>query len=146
MNKRHLNHSAKVLSGFLESGENASAFFEPTDKLFNDRPSPVGITVESNGSGIRVFIALGRDDRLHVQLQQILVNPIGAIAFVSSHSHRPCDWIAIKINHRLICSLQQRGDCGRFVSLAGSQMEMKRVTVPIGKDVDFRRKTPTGAA
>lgn len=145
MDKRELDHATKVFSSFLEARENAPTFFQPANKLFHDRTAAVGIAVKVDLPRSPVFVALRRNDWLDVQLQKVFVNPIGSIAFISRHRNWPCNWVAVEVDDGFIGSFQQSDDRSRFVSLARSEMEVQRVSVAVGEQMDFCRKTPTGA-
>jgi hypothetical protein len=59
-----LDHTSKVLRGFLEAREDASAFLEPSDKSLDYIAIPVGILVEGHRTSISVFTsALAREHR-----------------------------------------------------------------------------------
>lgn len=146
MDKRHLDHSAKVLCGFLEPRKDAAAFFKPADELFNDRTPPVCVSVKSNLARVSVLVALRGNDGLYVQLEKVVIDPVRTIGFVTSHRNWPCDWITVKINDGFICTLKHGDNRRGLMSLAARQMKMKRVSLPIGEYVDFCRKTPAGAA
>lgn len=69
--------------GFLEAGEDASAFFEPADEPFDDVAAAVRFFVERVGAGVAIFILLRRNHRFHAQFGQVLVDPISPVEALS---------------------------------------------------------------
>jgi hypothetical protein len=53
--------------------------------------------VELHGTFVTVFIVLGRNDRLDAEVEQIPVDPIGAVPFVSAEFHWPRHGLAVAV-------------------------------------------------
>ena len=80
--KRHTDHAGEVLGRLLEAAEHAAAFLQPTDQTLHDVSLAVGILVKDHRSRVAILIGLRRNHRPNPKIQQIRVDPIGAIAFV----------------------------------------------------------------
>jgi hypothetical protein len=93
----HFDEAAEVFRRFLKSREDASGFFEPSYQALDNVASAVCFPIEFDGSCIAVFILFGRNDRADVPLQQILIDPIGAVPFVATQRHRPSDRFAVTV-------------------------------------------------
>lgn len=146
MREGHLEHAAEVLRRLLEPREDAAAFFKPPDQLFDDATSSIRGFVEVYEPSITIVFGLAGNDGLDVQVQQVLVDPVGSITFVSRKRHRPGHGLAPLVHDRLVRPFQQRCKGRRFVILPRSQMKVQRMPMPIAQQVNFRGKTALGAA
>jgi hypothetical protein len=142
--ERHLNHPGIVFRGLLEARENAATFFQPTDEPFDDVTLAVGFSVPLDTANFAVFIALAGDHWLDASIQEVLVDPRGAITLVACQSQRSDDRLAVAAGE--VDAFQERFQSGRFVGLSWRQMEVERVSVRVAEEVDFRRKAAPAAA
>ena len=102
--------------------------------------------VKLDWPGVAILIALRWDHRFDIQIQQVFIDPVGAISLVARQRHRPGDRLAFFIDQVRIGADHERIEYGRFVRLAGRQMKVKRMTVPIAQNVDFTGQTAATAA
>ena len=135
--KSHSDHSTKVLGRLLKPSEHTPALFQPADQTLNDVAIPVRFLVEYHRPGVTVFVGLRRNDRLNSKVKQILVNPVGAIAFVSGQCHRPSNRGLVVIEQMLIRVDQYviQGRC--FMGLPSGHVERQRMALSIAKQMDF---------
>jgi hypothetical protein len=82
---------------------------------------------------------------MNFQLQQVFIDPIGAIRLVGRQLQRPGKWLSVVVEQAFIGADQQRFQGSRLVRLAGREMEMQRVTMRIAQQMNFARKSPAGA-
>lgn len=85
-----------------------------------------------------MLIAFARDDRLDIQCQQILVDPVGTIGFVAGKLNGPCHGFAVVVGEAFVRSFQERLEAGGFVILPGSQMKVQRMAVGVAQQVNLR--------
>ncbi len=146
LNERHADHPAEVLRGLFKSGEDSAALFQPANQAFNTIAIAICLLVKLDKATIAILVTLGRDHRLDIQIQQVFIDPVGAIPLVARQRHRPGDRLAFFIDQLFIGADHERIEYGRFVRLTGGQMKVKRMTVPIAQNVDFTGQTAATAA
>jgi len=146
VNEGHFEHTAEVLGGFLETGEDTTALFEPADQPFDDVAFSILVPIELDSTRITVLVLLGRNHGADTQFHEVFINPIRTISFVASHRHGPSNADAITIENIRIRILQQPIEDRGFVGLASREMELKWIAVSVAKQMDFRRKTPARPA
>jgi len=106
MDESHFEHPGVVLGGFLESREDTSAFFQPSDQAFDDVSFAIGFLIKGHTAIVPVVAVFGRDNRLNVEFQEKIVNPIGSVSFVAGQGNRPCDRLALAIGNFRIRTIQ----------------------------------------
>ena len=146
LNERHADHAAEVLRGLFKSREDSAALFQPANQAFNNIAIAIRLLVKLDEPTIAILVALGRDHRLDIQLQQVFIDPIGAISLVARQRHRPSDRLADFIDQLFIGADHERIEYGRFVRLTGRQMKVKRMTMAIAQNVYFAGQTAATAA
>lgn len=144
MDEGQLDHGSVVGGGLLESSEDAAALFEPADQSLNDVSVAVGLPVELDQPCIAVLVGLGRNHRFDAVFEQVLVDPVGAVPFVSGELQGPGDRLAVEVDH--FSRFQKRFEGLRLVTLAGGEMEAERMPGPVAEQMDFGRKPAAGAA
>lgn len=144
MDEGHLDHRGVVGGGFLEAGEDATRFFEPTDQSLDDVPLAVGVAVEFDQTRIAILVGLGGNDRFDAVFEQVLVDPVGTVAFVAGQLERPGDRLTALVDHFSL--FQKRFQGLRLVTLTGGEMEAERMPGPVAEQMDFGRKPAAGAA
>ena len=87
-----------------------------------------------------------RNDGLDTQLQEIFINPVSPIPFVAAQRVRPSDGNGLAVLQTSIGSFKNAIQSSGIVLLAGSQMEVQRMTMTITEKVDFCRKTAARTA
>lgn len=137
MDEGHADNAAEVLGRLLKAREDAPVLLEPADQTFHDIAIAISLFVERHRPSVAVLVLFGRDHRLDVQFQQVLVDPVGAIAFVAGQRRRPGDRLAVGIVQLLVGVGQQGVECGAFVRLARRDVKVQRVALTITKNVDF---------
>lgn len=75
----------------------------------------------------------------------MLIDPLGAISLVARQLHRPSHRVFVMIYYLLVSAIEQGFECGRLVSLPRREMEVKRMTMFIAKQVNLGGKPATGA-
>lgn len=142
--ERHPNHPGIVFRGLFEAREYAAILFQPTDEAFDDVTLAVGVAVPLDAAGFAILVALAGDHWLDAGIEEVLVDPLGAITFVASQRQRCNDRLAVAAGE--IDAFQERFQSGRFVSLSWRQMEVEGVSVRVAEEVDLRRKAAPAAA
>lgn len=144
MDERELEHAEVIFGGLLEAGEDAPALLQPANESFDDIPLAICVPVECDRPGVAIFVALGRDYRRDPRSQQVLVDPVGAEAFVAGQSDGA---------QRLGCllsadcrALQQCFQSLRLVRLSGREVDVEGMAVPIAEQMDFGGKPAPRAA
>ena len=146
MDERELEHAAEVFGRFLESGEDAPALLQPTDEALDDVALAVCFSVEFHGPRVAAFVLLRWDHRIDAEVQEVLVNPVGAIPFVSTQRQRPSDALTVAVEQMAIRTVENLLQGSAFMGLARRQMKMQGMAGAIAEDMDFRGKTAAGAA
>jgi hypothetical protein len=144
VDERELEHAEVVFGGLLEACEDASALLQPANESFDDVPLAVCVPVEGNRPGVAIFVTLGRNDWRDSRGQQVLVDPVGAEAFVTRQSDRAQrfpDFLSGDCR-----SLQQRFQGLRFVRLSRREVDVEGMAVAIAKQMDLGRKPAPRAA
>ena len=101
----------------------------------------------SNSTGaVAVFILLRGDHGLDPQVQEVFVDPIGAIPFITTQRQRPSDAFPVAIEQACVRTVEHLLQGRGFMGLARRQMKMQRMAVAITEDMDFCGKTAAGAA
>ena len=144
MNEGHLDHAKVVLGSFLKTCEDATAFLQPTDQAFNNVTLAISFFVELYRTSITVFVVLAWYHRLDAKLQEIVINPVGPVAFVACKLGRVDDGHIVLIDD--VYPFQQGRQGLVVMRLAGRQVHVQRMAMTVAEDVDFRGKTTTGAA
>jgi len=139
MNKYHLQEPAEILGGLLESRADTAAFFEPADQSLDDVAAAIGGAIELDRSGIAILVFLRRNHRADSQVDQVIVDPIRAVAFVAGQRHRPGDRFVFAVGQHSVRPDQNGVQHRRFVGLSRGQMKVQRVSVTVAENVDFRR-------
>lgn len=140
------DHASEVLGGLLEPAEHPAALLEPADQPLDYVAVAIGLTVERHRPVAAVLVGLARDHRRDVQVQQVLVDPIGAIALVPGQRHRPSDRSAPRVEQAGVRTDHHGIERRAFVCLPGGQLEVQRVTGRITQHVDFAGQTAAAAA
>ena len=146
MDEREFQHATEVFGRLLESGEDASAFFQPTNEPFNDITLAVCVSIEFYEAFVAVFVLLRGDYGLDAQLQEAFVDPIGTIPLITTQRQRPRDAFPVAIEQASIRTIENLLQGSGFMGLAGRQMKMQRMTEAITEDMDFCGKTAARAA
>ena len=73
----------------------------------------------------------------NVQRQEVLIDPVRAVALVARQRDRPCNRLAFDIKQLLIGADQQGVEHGGLVDLPRRDVEVQRMTMSIAEDVDF---------
>ena len=146
MDESHFEHTGEVFGGFLESREDASAFFQPADQSLDDVPLAIYFPVEHDGPGVPVFVFLGGNHWRDFQFQQAIVDPIGSIRFVSRQGNRPRNRLALAVENLGVRTVEQGNQGGRFMVLARCQVEVKWMSLSVAQHMDFGGKTPARTA
>ena len=97
LNERQPDHAGEDLGGLLEATEHPAALLEPADQPLDEVAVSVGRLVERDRPRVAVFVGLAGDHRRDVQRQQIVVDPVGAVALVPGERHRPGDRLALGV-------------------------------------------------
>ena len=146
MDESYFEHSGEVLGGFLESREDASAFFQPADQSLDDVSSSVFLLVERDRPGVCIFVFLGGNHWGDFEFQQAIVYPIGSVRFVSRQSNRPCDRLALAVENFGVRTVKQGNQGSRFMVLAWRQAKVKWMSLSVTQQMDFSGKTPARTA
>ena len=146
MDESDFEHSGEVLGGFLESREDATAFFQPADQSLDDVPSAVFLLVERDRSGIPVFVFFRGNHWGDFELHQAIVDPIGSVRFVSRQGHRPRNRLALAVENLGIRTVEQGNQGSRFMVLARCQVKVKWMSLSVTQQMDFGGKTPARTA
>jgi hypothetical protein len=146
LNECHFDEAAEVLCGFLETREDATGFFQPSDQALNDVPSSVGLAVEFHRTLVAVFVFLRGNDRPDVQVQQIGVDPISPVSFIATQGHRPGKRIACAVVQARVGAFEEGVQRRGLMGLPRSQVEVERMTMAVAKNMNFRRKTAARSA
>jgi hypothetical protein len=144
MDEGQLDHGSVVGGGLLESCEDAAALFEPADEPLDDVSVAVGLPVELDGPSVAILVGLGRNHRFDAVLNQILVDPVGAVPFVSGQLKGPGNRLAVEVDHFRL--FQERFEGLRLMTLTGGKMEAERMSGSVAEEMDFGRKPAAGAA
>ncbi len=135
LDEGHLDHTAEVEGGLLEARQNAATFLQPADQPLHDVASAIGLGIERHLACVRGLVAFWRDYRLDAEALQILVNPVGSIAFVAGQLQREEHRLVVEIAQRH--AFEQRFERLRFVGLAGRDAEVQRIAVPVAQQMDL---------
>ena len=76
---------------------------------------------------------------------QHLVDPPSAITFVTGDSDRPRNRLAIAAGYLFICAVEKVNERSIFVGLSRRYFKVKRESVSITGEMDFRGKTAAGS-
>jgi hypothetical protein len=144
-NESHCQHSAEVLCRFLEATEYPPVLFEPTDEPLDDVALAVQASIEFYTAKAAILVFLGGDHRLNAQLEQVIIDPIRAIAFVASQRDGPRHRMTLDVHDAFICAAQQRFQCRRLVNLTRRKVEVQWFSLPVTEDVNFRGEPATRA-
>ena len=106
MDESYFEHAGEVLGGFLESREDASAFFQPADQSFDDVASSVFFPFEHDRPGVLVFVRLRGNHGRDSQFQQAIVDPICSIRLVSRQGKRPRYGLSLAIENFRVRSFE----------------------------------------
>ena len=142
----HFNEAGEVQGGLFESCKDAPRFLEPADEAFDDVALAIGFGVELDGAFAAVLIFFRGNDRCDSQIEQILIDPIGAVSLVAAQLHGPCHALTVAVEQLSIRSHQHIVEDGGIVSLSWRQMKVERVALTIAQEMDFCRKTPARTA
>ena len=80
-----------------------------------------------------------RDDRLNAKLEEVLIDPVGAIAHVACQRDGPCDRPAIVVGCSRIRPDQQVVEHRGFMRLSAGQMKVERMSLPVTQKMNLRR-------
>ena len=142
----HFNEAAEVQGGFFESCKDAPRFLEPADEAFDDVALAIGFGVELDGAFAAVLIFFRGNDRCDSQIEQVFIDPIGAVSLVAAELRGPSNSLAVAVEQLGIGSYQHVVKDGGIVGLPWRQMKMERMAQAITQEMDFCRKTPARTA
>ena len=146
MDERHLDEATKVQCGLVEPRKDSSRLFQPADETLDDIPAPVRSPIKFHRTGSTVFVLLRRNHWLDAELQQVRINPVGAIPFVTAKLHRPSYRLAFAVLQLGIRSFQERVQCRGIMGLPGRQMKVQWMATTIAEQVNLGGKTPARTA
>ena len=144
MDESHLDHSGVVERGLFKAGEDSSALLQPADQPFNDVAIPIGVSIKCDLPCRAIFIGLRGNHRLNVQTQELSINPVSPIAFVTDEYVGPGDRSIVQINNAGLCRRQQCREGLSFMHLSGRQFKRQRMTVIVARQMDLRGKAASG--
>jgi hypothetical protein len=119
MNECHFDEGSEVFGCLFKTSKHASSSFQPSHQALHDVEQAVCFAIEFHRTRIAVLVLFGRNDRLDVSFQQIFVNPIGAVSFVTAQRYGPRDRFARAITEARVGALQHRVQRCGLVFLAG---------------------------
>jgi hypothetical protein len=93
----HFDEPAEVLGSLFKPREDAAGLFQPSNQTFHDVPPPIGFAIEFHGAGLTVFVLLGGNDGANLSIQQVSVDPIRTISFVTAQRYRPSYWLTFTV-------------------------------------------------
>jgi hypothetical protein len=140
----HFNHASVILRGLFKTRKDAATFFQPANESFDDVALTVCFTVPFDAAGIAILVALAGDHRLDAGVEEVLVDPRGAITLVARQHQRFGDRLIVAASK--VDAFQERFQSGRFVILTSRQMKVEGISVGIAEEVDLRRKPAPAAA
>lgn len=144
MDEGHFDHTAEVERGLLEASEDAATFLQPANEPFHDVACAIGLGVKRHRSRLRVLVALRGNHRLDAEALQILVDPVGSVAFVAGQLQREEHRLVVQIAQRH--AFEQRFERLRFVGLAGGEAVVQRIPLAVAQQMNLGRKAPARAA
>ena len=146
MDERHFQHATEVFCGLLEACEDAAGFFEPADQALDDAALSVRFTIEGDGARLAMVAVFARNHWFNSQFEEVLIDPIGPVAFVTSQSDRPSERFSRVVDKFAISSHEQHIENGRIMSLTRREMKMEWVAMAITQQVNFCGKTAARTA
>jgi hypothetical protein len=146
VDESYFEHSGEVFGGFLESREDATAFFQPADQPLDDVSSSVFLLIERDRSGVPVFVFFRGNHWDDFEFHQAIVDPIGSVRFVSCQGHRPRNRLALAVENLGIRTVEQGNQGSRFMVLAWRQVKVKWMSFSVTQQMDFGGKTPARTA
>lgn len=141
LDDRHIDDTSKVNSRLLVSREDTSAFLQPSDKPFDNVSLTVLFFIEVDQASTSIFVFFRGNDRDDSHFDQHLVDPPSAITFVTGDSDRPRNHLAIAASYLFICAVEKVNERTIFVALSRRYFKVKRESVSIAGEMDFRGKT-----
>lgn len=119
MDECHFDEASEVFGRLFETSKDAASFFQPSNQALHDVAPAVCFAIELHRTRSAVLVLLGWNDGLDVSFQQILVNPVGTVPFVTAQRYGPRNRFARAITEARVGAFQHRVQRCGFVFLAG---------------------------